>query len=163
VRPSSIRGARTIAESGITPASISEWLSEPTTPATEPSLASAVVTEPPCPPTTPAAETSRASAVISEPPSLPQIPADEPAQANVVPGGMQRAALVHSVSIETLTAVRDEIDTELLARFLGEAYGLWSALAKKFVAWRRAPDDEAAADELCRTLHELKGGARMAG
>jgi chemosensory pili system protein ChpA (sensor histidine kinase/response regulator) len=163
VRPNSIRGARTIAESGITPASINEWLSPPTALAAEPSHANAVISEPSSPRKMPAAETSRANAAISEPPSPPKTPADEPAEPNVVPGGMQRAALVHSVSIETLAAVHDEIDTELLARFLGEAYGLYSALAKKFLGWRRAPDDEAAADELCRTLHEIKGGARMAG
>jgi chemosensory pili system protein ChpA (sensor histidine kinase/response regulator) len=106
-------------------------------------------------------------APISEWLSSPKTSATEPSGASAIPrpvaGEMQRVALVHSASIETLAAVHDEIDTELLARFLGEAYGLYSTVAKKLGAWRSAPDNEAAADELCRALHELKAGARMAG
>jgi chemotaxis protein histidine kinase CheA len=76
---------------------------------------------------------------------------------------IQHVALVHSVSIESIAGVHDEIDNELLASFLDEADVLYATSAEKLRAWRSAPHDEAAADQLGRTLHAFKAAARMAG
>jgi chemotaxis protein histidine kinase CheA len=87
----------------------------------------------------------------------------EPAAAPAPPVDSHHVALVHSASIESVAGVHDEIDDELLATFLGEADAFSATSAEKLREWRSAPHDEALADELGRTLHAFKAGARMAG
>jgi len=72
-------------------------------------------------------------------------------------------ALVQPTSTETLAGVRDEIDADLVARFIEEGTRLLPAARAELRAWRQAPGDHVAADQLRRTLHGFKGGARMAG
>jgi chemosensory pili system protein ChpA (sensor histidine kinase/response regulator) len=64
---------------------------------------------------------------------------------------------------EALTGVRDELDRELLPIFLDEAQELFPRAGGLLRDWRRAPSDGQHARELRRTLHTLKGSARMAG
>jgi chemosensory pili system protein ChpA (sensor histidine kinase/response regulator) len=72
-------------------------------------------------------------------------------------------ALVQPTSSETLAGIRDEIDADLLAGFLKEASALLPSAREELRAWGKAPSNRAAAEQLHRTLHAFKGGARMAG
>ncbi|MES1943423.1 CheA signal transduction histidine kinase [Salinisphaera sp. PC39] len=57
----------------------------------------------------------------------------------------------------------DEADPEVLAIFTAEAGELMEALESDLERWRLAPDDDEPREALMRTLHTLKGSARMAG
>ncbi|MFA5824575.1 MAG: Hpt domain-containing protein, partial [Gallionellaceae bacterium] len=60
--------------------------------------------------------------------------------------------------------VRDEVDGELLPLFLEEANTLYPKIALALQAWReQSGADIRLGDKLQRTLHTLKGSARMAG
>jgi chemosensory pili system protein ChpA (sensor histidine kinase/response regulator) len=64
---------------------------------------------------------------------------------------------------ELLASVRDELDPQLLRVFLEEAQELFPRAGAVLRDWRRAPQQREYALDLRRTLHTLKGGARMAG
>jgi chemosensory pili system protein ChpA (sensor histidine kinase/response regulator) len=63
----------------------------------------------------------------------------------------------------SLLDVADDLDTTILPIFLEEAAELFPQAGELLRGWRRAPDDLASAAQLRRTLHTLKGSARMAG
>ncbi|MGB5199776.1 MAG: Hpt domain-containing protein [Sedimenticolaceae bacterium] len=54
-------------------------------------------------------------------------------------------------------------DPELLDIFLEEARELLEALENELVDWQETDDDQLAVAQLQRTLHTMKGGARLAG
>ena len=64
-------------------------------------------------------------------------------------------------------AIQDDLDEELLPIFLEEADELYPQLTGELSAWRKTPDDLGEglkiARKLQRSLHTLKGSARMAG
>jgi chemosensory pili system protein ChpA (sensor histidine kinase/response regulator) len=68
-----------------------------------------------------------------------------------------------AASDESLLDVTDDIDDTILPIFLEEANELFPQASEEVRAWRRTPDDPASAAKLRRTLHTLKGSARMAG
>jgi chemosensory pili system protein ChpA (sensor histidine kinase/response regulator) len=57
----------------------------------------------------------------------------------------------------------DEIDEQLLPIFLEEAAELLPRIGSGLRQWRGTPDDPSTRDALKRSLHTLKGSARMAG
>jgi chemosensory pili system protein ChpA (sensor histidine kinase/response regulator) len=59
--------------------------------------------------------------------------------------------------------VADEIDRQLLPIFLEEAEVLVPDASAQLRAWRATPDKAAARDALQRSLHTIKGSARMVG
>ncbi len=59
--------------------------------------------------------------------------------------------------------VQDDVDEEMLPIFMEEANELYPKIGETLRAWRTRPDDKSLANTLQRTLHTLKGGARMAG
>ncbi len=59
--------------------------------------------------------------------------------------------------------VADEIDDQLLPIFLEEAETLIPDASAQLRAWKGAPAEAAARDALRRTLHTIKGSARMVG
>jgi chemosensory pili system protein ChpA (sensor histidine kinase/response regulator) len=63
----------------------------------------------------------------------------------------------------SLLDVADDLDTTILPIFLEEAAELVPQAGELLRGWRKAPDDTASAAQLRRTLHTLKGSARMAG
>jgi len=63
----------------------------------------------------------------------------------------------------SLLDVADDLDTTILPIFLEEAAELFPQAGELLRGWRRAPEDMASAAQLRRTLHTLKGSARMAG
>jgi chemosensory pili system protein ChpA (sensor histidine kinase/response regulator) len=64
-------------------------------------------------------------------------------------------------------AIQDDLDDELLPIFLEEADELYPQLSSELSAWRKNPEDVGEglniARKLQRSLHTLKGSARMAG
>ncbi|MDE2359882.1 MAG: Hpt domain-containing protein [Betaproteobacteria bacterium] len=65
---------------------------------------------------------------------------------------------------ETLLDITDDVDDMVVPIFLEEASELFPKVGDALRAWRRSPgDDGAVVAELRRTLHTLKGSARMAG
>ncbi len=59
--------------------------------------------------------------------------------------------------------VHDEVDEQLLPIFLEEAHELYPQIGTTLRAWREQPDDAQLGRNLQRSLHTLKGSARMAG
>ncbi len=64
---------------------------------------------------------------------------------------------------DPLASIRDDVDEQVLPIFLDEAAELFPQAGEELRAWRRNPHDGKPAGELRRTLHTLKGSARMAG
>ncbi|MDO8990170.1 MAG: Hpt domain-containing protein [Sideroxyarcus sp.] len=59
--------------------------------------------------------------------------------------------------------VHDDVDEQLLPIFLEEAHELYPQIGSTMRAWREKPEDEKLGRNLKRSLHTLKGSARMAG
>ncbi|MFA5370442.1 MAG: Hpt domain-containing protein [Sideroxydans sp.] len=59
--------------------------------------------------------------------------------------------------------VHDEVDEQLLPIFLEEARELYPQIGSTLRAWRETPDEAELGRTLQRSLHTLKGSARMAG
>jgi chemosensory pili system protein ChpA (sensor histidine kinase/response regulator) len=59
--------------------------------------------------------------------------------------------------------VHDEVDEQLLPIFLEEAHELYPQIGSTLRAWREQPGDALLGRNLQRSLHTLKGSARMAG
>ncbi len=94
----------------------------------------------------------------------PQLFLEEPAAAQQPPAPpvpTERSPAVEPTK-ETHT-VQDDIDEDLLPVFLEEGSNLYLQLGNTLRAWRAQPDDEGLSHNLQRTLHTLKGGARMVG
>jgi len=68
-----------------------------------------------------------------------------------------------AVPDESLLDVADDVDETILPIFLEEAGELYPQAGEGLRAWRRTPDDAPCSAQLRRTLHTLKGSARMAG
>ncbi|MBI5918824.1 MAG: Hpt domain-containing protein [Nitrosomonadales bacterium] len=74
------------------------------------------------------------------------------------------AALADHVAPDQIVLeVRDDVDEQLLPVFLEESNDLFPQIGNGLRAWREQPDSEQFARNLRRTLHTIKGGARMAG
>ena len=101
--------------------------------------------------------------IVAEPaPDRVAVPAPEsvaaPADANLP------AVEVEEIALERRTRrLDDDIDQELLPIFLEEAQELVPAVGQGLRDWRVSPDNTAAGNALQRTLHTLKGSARMCG
>ncbi len=64
---------------------------------------------------------------------------------------------------DPLAEIHDDIDDQVLPIFLEEAQELFPRASTQVTAWRQNADNADHSDELKRTLHTLKGSARMAG
>ncbi len=64
---------------------------------------------------------------------------------------------------DPLAEVRDDIDEQVLPIFIEEAQELFPKASEQVSAWRHDVRNPAHSDSLKRTLHTLKGSARMAG
>ncbi|MBL0090229.1 MAG: Hpt domain-containing protein [Ideonella sp.] len=72
-------------------------------------------------------------------------------------------AQVDELDLEDDLDVEDAIDVELFPIFDEEASELLPQLQTRLRDWARQPSDTASASACLRTLHTLKGGARLAG
>lgn len=96
---------------------------------------------------------------VDQVPTLDSISEFEPAP---LPAGPATAAQV-AARAEVPEAGEVRFDSELAEIFSAEATELLEALDDAFGNWSRDALDEAALRDFQRTLHTLKGGARMAG
>ena len=92
-------------------------------------------------------------------------PLSEPPLAELDPDRLRTAASGPSQHFddEEDIDVSDAIDAELFPIFEEEAEELLGQLATRLQDWVRHPDDPQAPASAMRTLHTLKGGARLAG
>ncbi len=81
-----------------------------------------------------------------------------PTDANII----ARAAVAAPRQTEQ-RAIRDDLDPQLLPIFLEEAQELVPLIGSDLRDWKAKPDDMLIQQSLQRTLHTLKGSARMAG
>ncbi len=98
---------------------------------------------------------------IPEEEPTPEIPDEAPAPSqpkSVTPPGGGPKPPTFSAATETVS-----MEQELLEIFLGEAEELMDAIDHALRQWGDTPSDLAPVAELQRTLHTLKGGARLAG
>lgn len=80
--------------------------------------------------------------------------------ATLAPTALARA---EAESADPLADVRDEVDEQVMPLFLEEAQELFPAATEQARMMRAAPADASARAAIKRTLHTLKGSARMAG
>jgi len=121
-------------------------------------------------PDTPAPEVSVPDASVALDISDTSVVTDEPAAQKAAGGETQRPD-VESIIITAATqvevqsnAARDNaVDQELLGLFVEEARELVPQVGRDLRNWRANPDATEYSDSLQRTLHTLKGSARMAG
>jgi chemosensory pili system protein ChpA (sensor histidine kinase/response regulator) len=104
-------------------------------------------------------ETIAAIAAPSE--ANAQIAAAEPAP-EAVPEEAEEETPAPQTELHERT-VHDEVDEQLLPIFLEEAHELYPQIGSTLRAWRDAPEDAQQGRNLQRSLHTLKGSARMAG
>ena len=138
------------------------------------------ITSPPPVPVAPVMESQPAARPISVPPMLTTPPVVAPVvsafasakpillpASNLNPSSpaftsLESVALPRSAS-DPLADVHDDIDDQVLPIFLEEAQELFPRASGQILAWRQDVHNPAHSDELKRTLHTLKGSARMAG
>jgi chemosensory pili system protein ChpA (sensor histidine kinase/response regulator) len=73
------------------------------------------------------------------------------------------AAQTSARSVDALAGIRDDLELTVLPIFLEEAQELFPEASAQVRQWRDSPTDVAAKNGLKRTMHTLKGSARMAG
>ncbi len=95
---------------------------------------------------------------LPTPAAHPSIPADSDALSSA-----QLLARGFDPAERLLERIQDEIDPQLLPIFLEEAAELVPLLGQQLRSWEAAPADAGNSQGLQRTLHTLKGSARMAG
>ena len=107
---------------------------------------------------------------LDTPAPTPRPPPAAATPSNVVAFRVQQeesppaAVEVEEIPLERRTRrLDDDIDPELLPIFLEEAQELVPAAGQGLRDWRASPDNAAAGNGLLRTLHTLKGSARMCG
>ena len=97
-----------------------------------------------------------------ESPKLPEVPVPE-LETIIIPTAADAPEPVVQPAAERGRAVHDEVDEQLLPIFLEEAHELYPQIGSALRAWREKPEDAALGRTLQRSLHTLKGSARMAG
>lgn len=76
----------------------------------------------------------------------------------------RRVEAVRKAAFEVpMPTSRDDIDPDVLPLFLEEAQDLYPLIGTQLRAWQEKPADPQAPQDLQRSLHTFKGGARMAG
>lgn len=114
---------------------------------------------------------TRAQPSVSTPPlQEPPLPRDEPpAPASELPTAaapISDARIIAKAAgpqIREQRAIRDDIDPQLLPIFLEEAQGLLPLVGNDLRDWKANLGDLKLSQSLKRSLHTLKGSARMAG
>ena len=94
-------------------------------------------------------------------PEVDEIPA--PAPPPTRPAPVATAPTPAPVTVAAEPSEPEEIDPELLEIFQEEATDILAAIEEALTRWRSQPGSRTQVAELKRSLHTLKGGARMAG
>ncbi len=105
--------------------------------------------------------------VVEAVPEPEQIPADvvEPApEPEQIPAGVVEAVPEDATAVDDAAFIlRDELDADLLPVFIEEGRDLFPQIGQDLRDWQKTPQDAAAPHALLRSLHTVKGSARMAG
>src|SRR5450830_34317 len=112
-----------------------------------------------------------AAAPQAEPAPEPEpepVPEPEPEPVAIAAPVHAEASPVAERAIDTAaapleTAIQDDLDPDLLPVFLEEAVDLLPSIGAGLRKWQANPADTGPAQNLLRTLHTVKGSARMAG
>ncbi len=99
--------------------------------------------------------------VVTTPPSVVSVPIDMRVSAPFVAAPTPSAVIASTE--DPLIGINDDIDAQVLPIFLEEAQELFPAASAQIRTLRASPKDRDNLDSLKRTLHTLKGSARMAG
>ncbi|MFZ2162226.1 MAG: Hpt domain-containing protein [Sideroxyarcus sp.] len=93
----------------------------------------------------------------------PELPAAPDLVLETIITASEAAAPAPQQAAERGRAIHDEVDDQLLPIFLEEAQELFPQIGSTLRAWRDKPEDAQLGRNLQRSLHTLKGSARMAG
>ena len=104
-----------------------------------------------------------ATPVDTRPPLHTDAQLEAPQDHSLLPGSSSDEILLPLAQEDPLATIRDDVDEQVLPIFLDEAAELFPQAGEELRAWRRNPQDAKPVSELRRTLHTLKGSARMAG
>ena len=85
------------------------------------------------------------------------------ARANIPQDSLEEPDKPKAEYDQIATESLDSSDREIIEIFLEEAEELMEVLDDSVVSWKANPSDRSGADEILRTLHTIKGGARLAG
>ncbi|TXT26369.1 MAG: type IV pili sensor histidine kinase and response regulator [Gallionellaceae bacterium] len=113
----------------------------------------------------PQAQPELVARLQADQPSVPAIPPavglEPPAVGLEPPAPGKPAQQAQPEAAERVT--QDDMDGQLLPIFLEETDDLYPKVGSGMRAWREQPDDKSLGRSLQRSLHTLKGSARMAG
>jgi len=117
-----------------------------------------------------AAQDETADEAQAEPEAVAQPAEEDSIAANLAVPELEAVALpvtldeaIATPGLSTEPALHDELDSDLLPVFLEEAADLLPQIGNGLRQWQQDPQDTAPAQGLLRTLHTVKGSARMAG
>jgi chemosensory pili system protein ChpA (sensor histidine kinase/response regulator) len=99
--------------------------------------------------------------VQAAPPPAPELASEPGPLLAPTPEPEVNAPLADAVAVETVFS--DDLDPDLLPVFLEEATDLLPEIGNGLRRWQQNPADASQAQMLLRTLHTVKGSARMAG
>ena len=101
------------------------------------------------------------------PPTLPSLTAnDDSSEIGEENGSVSETSLFDHVPVGEAGAVpllKDELDADLLPVFIEEGHDILPQMQQSLREWQANPGDAAPAQAILRSLHTLKGSARMAG
>ncbi|MDC8758754.1 Hpt domain-containing protein [Janthinobacterium fluminis] len=100
-------------------------------------------------------------AIFDEAAVAPAVAAAAPE--SVVAAAPDSVAAAPAEEVLVAAGPRDELDPDLLPVFLEEGADLLPQIGQALRSWQRSPDGNGQAQMLLRTLHTVKGSARMAG
>ncbi len=89
------------------------------------------------------------------------IQAESTPRAQTVPSAQMFAPV--PVRTDPIADIRDDLEPSVLEIFIEEAHELFPTASAQLRQWRGAPADREVGNALKRTMHTLKGSARMAG
>lgn len=99
----------------------------------------------------------------AESPELSAVPDLELLETTIIPTAADAAAEPKPQPAERGRVVHDEVDDQLLPIFLEEAQELYPQIGSTLRDWQEKSEDSELGRSLRRSLHTLKGSARMAG
>ncbi|NHZ80051.1 response regulator [Massilia sp. CCM 8695] len=136
---------------------VEEPVAEETVPEAEPLVEEPVIEEP-------VAEAEPVAAALPEPEPAPVVPM-QPMTAHVplLEALLQPESDTPAAPAVAETAFADDLDVDLLPVFLEEGTDLLPEIGNNLRKWQQNPSDTSPVQQLLRTLHTVKGSARMAG
>lgn len=115
----------------------------------------------------PSIEQLAAAAVEDDHDEEPETPVEEalevPVQEESVQEAPAEAAAIEEAAEPLKLSELEDVDQDLVDIFLEEADDILNFIESSINRWEENPEDENVVKELHRSLHTLKGGARMAG